>query len=374
MPNSPYTAGAYYRIKNLTEGNPDLYLTARDAKPGRVYFEARRKDDAHDIDSQLWYVMPLDHDRHLIANRGSGLVLSITNNSRYPSYSAQQGEVQQETTGSSQTWYLRPVNPDDASVARIVNTNSNLYLGPNKTIADDKPAIGAEPVQSAEFAKGDDYSQSWRLETFDGIREVGQYVRRVPGDADAITDVDRLTGFTPPTRQTTDEVLIGSLLIPFPIVNDDVLSLSRRAKENPYYVLKRYGYWRNVYSYDHSGASSFTRERDVTVGLTTSNAKQVETLMGLKVSAKASLGFGGFGAEISAEAEYQLKTNTTDTTTTQNSVTTTIKRSYSPGKRVAEAIWYREDRFVLERLNGEKVIEWKTLNEDRQVSDAYPAT
>lgn len=35
------------------------------------------------------------------------------------------------------------------------------------------------------------------------------------------------------------------------------------------------------------------------------------------------------------------------------------------GSRASEAIWYREDHFVLERLNGEKVLDWKILDPDR---------
>ncbi|MBX9421489.1 hypothetical protein [Streptomyces lateritius] len=46
--------------------------------------------------------------------------------------------------------------------------------------------------------------------------------------------------------KTTAEVLIGSVMLPFPLSNDPVLKRQRQAQENPYDVLKHYGYRRNV--------------------------------------------------------------------------------------------------------------------------------
>jgi Insecticidal Crystal Toxin, P42/Ricin-type beta-trefoil lectin domain-like len=325
-------------------------------------------------ESQLWYVMPLDNDRHLIVNRGSGLVLNVKDSSRAPHWTVRQDPIQPTTTDTGQTWYLRPVAEDQPyDAAKIVNTNSNLYLGPN-SCWDNGPAVSADLVQDDPLPADYPGSQAWSLQAAGAYQKlILPHAKRVPGDADAIADVDRLTGFLAPANDKTTETLIGSVLIPFPLVKDPVLNRRRQAQENPYYVLKRFGYWRNVYYYDHSGASAFTQKKEVTIGLTTSNAKQVEETAGVKVSANASFGFLGVGMEISAEAEYQLKTTTTDTTSTEHTVKTTIQRDYNAGKRVAEAIWYREDRFVLERLNGEKVLDWKILNPDRMVTDAYPA-
>ncbi|MFD5419363.1 hypothetical protein ACFWJT_15235 [Streptomyces sp. NPDC127069] len=106
---------------------------------------------------------------------------------------------------------------------------------------------------------------------------MAQRLRRgcAPSEAQA-GDVIRLKGFAPPAGDRTDQVLVGSVLIPFPFINDPVLSRARQGQENPYYVAKRYGSWRNVYYYEHSGASAYTKEEKVTVGVTTSNTKEVE--------------------------------------------------------------------------------------------------
>ncbi|TDU73650.1 hypothetical protein [Streptomyces sp. KS 21] len=93
----------------------------------------------------------------------------------------------------------------------------------------------------------------------------------------------------------------------------------------------------------------------------------------MKVTAKTEFSFFGAASEISVEAEYQLKTSTTSTNTATNTTTTTIQRDYQAGKRRAKAIWYQEDRFVLERLNGQKVVDWVIRKPDRMITDAYPA-
>ena len=50
----------------------------------------------------------------------------------------------------------------------------------------------------------------------------------------------------------------------------------------------------------------------------------------------------------------------------------TIQRSYHADKRVTEAVWYRNDRYVLERLDGTVVLSWTTRNPNMTVNDAYP--
>ncbi|MFE6848251.1 RICIN domain-containing protein [Streptomyces sp. NPDC057686] len=370
MPQSPYIPGAYYRIKNLTQ-NSDFYLTAPGTGGGLVTFEKRRTEGEPDFELQLWYVMPLDNDRHLIANRASGLVLNVVGNSRSVNAQVEQFAIQPDTTASAQAWYMR-LRADHISEASIVNAGSNLLLSPDLRSGYGFYA-GKTPVLSAPYRADSYFSQVWGLETYSGYGEVGHYLRREAGDADDIPDITRLTGYSPPSRDRTAETLVGSVLIPFPFINDPVLTRPRQAQENPYYVLKRFGYWRNVYYYEHSGASSYTKSETVTVGLTTSNSKQVEHTAGVKVTAKTEFSFFGAASEISVEAEYQLKTSTTSTNTATNTTTTTIQRDYQAGKRRAEAIWYREDRFVLERLNGQKVVDWVIRNPDRMITDAYPA-
>ncbi|SOF02857.1 Insecticidal Crystal Toxin, P42 [Streptomyces sp. OV198] len=110
----------------------------------------------------------------------------------------------------------------------------------------------------------------------------------------------------------------------------------------------------------------------VTAGLATSNFKQVEEAAGAKVSAKTGFSFFGAANELSMEAECQLKMTTSTMTSPQDTTSTTIQRQYQEGKRRAEVIWYREDRFVLERLNGQKVVDWIIRNPDRMIADVCP--
>ena len=55
---------------------------------------------------------------------------------------------------------------------------------------------------------------------------------------------------------------------PFVLVEDPALDRQRQAQENPYYILRRYGFWQREFSYQHSGASDLTESKQTTVGLT----------------------------------------------------------------------------------------------------------
>ncbi|MFD0374366.1 hypothetical protein [Streptomyces sp. NPDC127112] len=371
MPQSQYTPGAYFQISNLTRDVPNLYLTAPGTSPGAVTFQKPSSKDGVPDASQLWYVMPLDNDRHLIVNRGSGLALGSKNGSKDLYTAVEQQPAKADLIGGGQTWYMR-MEADHLSRAELVNADSNLVLSPD-TRSGYGYYPGKSPVLEAKYPAGVYHSQMFALECYSGYGAVAPHLRRRPGDADDIGDVIRLKGFAPPAGDRTDQVLVGSVLIPFPFINDPVLSRARQGQENPYYVLKRYGSWRNVYYYEHSGASAYTKEEEVTVGVTTSNTKEVEHTAGVKLTATSEFSFMGASTTLSVEAQYQLKVSTTTTSTSENTRKTTIRREYPAGPRRAEAIWYREDRFVLERLNGEHVLEWAVRNPDRVITDAYPA-
>jgi hypothetical protein len=41
-------------------------------------------------------------------------------------------------------------------------------------------------------------------------------------------------------------------------------------------------------------------------------------------------------------------------------------------QRMTEAIWYRSDKYVLERLNGTVVLDWTARDPNTSIADAYP--
>ncbi|WP_328759862.1 hypothetical protein [Streptomyces sp. NBC_00271] len=110
----------------------------------------------------------------------------------------------------------------------------------------------------------------------------------------------------------------------------------------------------------------------VTAGLATSNFKQVEETAGVKVSAKTGFSFLGAANELSMEAECQLKTTTNTMTSTQDTTSTTIQRQYTGRQAPSRSHLVPRDRFVLERLNGQKVVDWIIRNPDRMIADVCP--
>ncbi|MFE3022299.1 hypothetical protein [Streptomyces sp. NPDC059256] len=105
---------------------------------------------------------------------------------------------------------------------------------------------------------------------------------------------------------------------------------------------------RTVYFYDHSGQMNKKESQSVTVGLST-NAREVETTTGISVTAETGAKYKGFSASLS----YQLRTCVAAESTQSSSRTVTVERdSPANGRRLAQSIWFRADRHVLERTDG----------------------
>lgn len=189
----------------------------------------------------------------------------------------------------------------------------------------------------------------------------------------AVGGILRMSGHSRPHPETTREVLIGTTLLPFPLVSDPALGRARQAAESPYYLLKRYGYYKIVYYYEHSGQVSKKESQSTTIGMTTSNAREVETTTSISVTAETSFQYKGFSASLSTTISHQLRTRVAQETTQSSSRTVTVEREYpANGKRLSQAIWFRADRYVLERTDGGKVTEWETTTDQDTIDDVYP--
>ena len=144
---------------------------------------------------------------------------------------------------------------------------------------------------------------------------------------------------------------------PFVLVHDPAYDRRRQARENPYYILRRYGFWQREYSYEHGGAADLTESKQTTVGLTTTDAATVEDTASISVTAEAGFGLHGFGASLTATISNELMVTTTHEEVRNHSELETIERTYHVGNRVTEAVWYRSDLYKLERLDGTVVLD-----------------
>jgi hypothetical protein len=360
MPQIP--AGRSYRIKNQRSG---LYMNVRaySANEGALLelWQLQPRGDANRR-SQIWHVFPLDFGRYLLANKGSGLVVNVVGNSTIPGERLEQYHLQPLNSRPAQQWMLHDVA---AGAVQIINDKSQLLANLR--------SWGTAPSTLLEqwTLAGDSHAtaQHWLFEVEDEYRRVIDLPEiTYPG----IGDIHRMTSYQPTPSDKTSPVEVGAMAYPFPLVRDPAFDRRRQAQENPYYILRRYGYWERVYSYEHGGASDYTHREETTVGLTTTNGRTVEDTTSISVTAEASFGFKGAGASLSTTISRELKVTTTHEEVKSHFRTVTIERIYQAGRRVTEAIWYRSDKYVLERLNGTVVLDWVTRNPNMSIADAYP--
>lgn len=362
MPQIP--AGRSYKIKNRRS---NLYVNvhsySQDEGKELQQWHLQPQSDSNRR-SQIWHIFPLDFGRYLLANKSSGQVANVYRNDTAPSAWLQQYPLQQQSARPAQQWMLHDV-PGSGGAVQVINDKSQLLMNVDRYST--SPGVHLEQWTLASGA--DAGSQQWFFEVEDEYKPVLDLPHTsYPG----IGDIHRMTSYSPTPSAKTEPVQVGAMAYPFPLVRDPAYNRQRQARENPYYILRRYGYWERVYSYEHGGASDYTHTEETTVGLTTTNARTVEETTTISVTAEASFGFKGFGASLSSTISHELKVTTTHEEVKSHSRRVELKRQYFAGKRVTEAIWYRNDKYVLERLNGTVVLDWVTRDPNTAIADAYP--
>jgi hypothetical protein len=359
----PIQPGSSYRIKNKRS---NLYLSVvGNSLKESALLEQREVQAGQDRMSQVWHVFPLDFGSYLLVNKASGLVVNIAWNSTDSSAKAEQYRLQ--TPGEeqpAQQWFLRDSGD---GVYEIINNKSQQLLSVVWYSQEPSALIEQYPHTSDERSD----AQRWLLEVEDEYKVVADLTRRPDTD---IGDIHRMTSYQPTPANQTEPVEIAAMAYPFVLVHDPALGRQRQAQENPYYILRRYGFWQREYSYEHSGAADFNMSEQTTVGLTTTDTGAVERTASISVTAEAGFGLHGFGASLTATISNELMVTTTHEEVKNHSEQETIQRSYHAGKRVTEAVWYRNDRYVLERLDGIVVLSWTTRNPNMTITDAYPSS
>ncbi|SEC10046.1 Insecticidal Crystal Toxin, P42 [Streptomyces sp. 2231.1] len=313
--------------------------------------------------SQTWHLFPMDGNDYLLVNKRGGMALTPEYWSTGPS-GLDQYHIQREDKRPHQLWNLVDRG---SGWYQIINKASGLAITPERW-SGGRSAVDVYYAQQPGDANFD--SQLWKFQLVDTYRPVTD-LQPVPWPADGVGDVIRLTGHTMPEPARTPEVLIGQVAVPF-AVQDGGGSADQQAQHNPYLILKQYGYWERVFYYEHSGLSQYEEKQRTTIGLTTSNRTEVERTTSISVTAEAGFVFKGFSAGISTTVTDQLRvlraTEETETSEKEDIIT----RTYFVGDRVTEALWYRGDHFVLQRMDGSQVAEWRTRDKRSSVLDGWP--
>lgn len=359
----PIQPGSSYRIKNQ-RSNLYLSVVGNSLKESALLEQRELQPNGQDRLSQVWHVFPLDFGSYLLVNKASGLVVNIAWNSTDSSARAEQYRLQTPGAGTepAQQWLLRD---SGGGVYEIINNKSQQLLSVVWYSEEPSALIEQYPHTSDERSG----AQRWLLEVEDEYPVVADLTRRPDT---GIGDIHRMTSYEPTQSNQTEPVEIAAMAYPFVLVHDPYYDRQRQAQEYPYYILRRKGFWQREYSYEHGGAGDFNMSEQTTVGLTTTAAATVEHTASISVTAEAGFGLHGFGASLTATISNELMVTTTHEEVRNHSKQETIQRSYHADKRVTEAVWYRNDRYVLERLDGTVVLSWTTRNPNMTVNDAYP--
>jgi hypothetical protein len=357
----PIRPGRSYRIKNKRS---NLYLSVVDCSldESAQLDQQELRPYGQDRMSQVWHVFPLDFGSYLLVNKASGLVVNIAGNSIDSSARAEQYLLQTPDQKPAQQWLLRD---SGGGVYEIINNKSQQLL--SVVWYSEKPSALIEQYGHTSDERSD--AQRWLLEVEDEYKVVADLTNP---PYTGIGDIHRMTSYQPTPSNRTEPVEIAAMAYPFVLVHDPAYDRRRQAQENPYYILRRYGFWQREYSYEHSGASDYTKTKQTTVGLIDTDGTTVEETASISVTAEAGFGLHGFGASLSATISNELMVTTTHEEVRNYSEQETIQRSYHAGNRVMEAVWYRSDRYVLERLDGSQVLEWTTRDPNMASADAWP--
>jgi hypothetical protein len=358
----PIRPGSSYRIKNK-RSNLYLNVVGYSLNESAQLEQRELQPYGQDRMSQVWHVFPLDFGSYLLVNKASGLVLNIAGNSTDSSAKAEQYRLQRPGEEPAQQWLLRDSGD---GVYEIINNKSQQLL--NVVWYSEEPSAFIEQYPHTSDERSD--AQRWLLEVEDEYKVVAD-LTSLPDTG--IGDIQRMTSYQPTPANHTEPVEIAAMAYPFVLVHDPAYDRRRQAQKHPYYILRRYGFWQREYSYEHGGASDLTETQQTTVGLTTTAAATVEHTASISVTAEAGFGLHGFGASLTATISHELMVTTTHEEVGNHSEERTIQRTYHAGPRVTEAVWYRSDRYVLERLDGSVVLDWTTRNPNMTITDAYPS-
>ncbi|MEU6742109.1 RICIN domain-containing protein [Streptosporangium sandarakinum] len=359
------TAGRTYVIRNRKTGYV-LTVPGDSTEPTYLHTGYFMSNAVANMPSSVWHLFPLDNGICLLVNRRSGLPISVFANSADPSAVLEQNGIDRGATMYAWMLYEAP-----GGGYHIINKRSGLYMNVQNN-ADHVSARVEQYYRQGTPAA----TEVWDLvlqEEYKAVVAAGSVTR---GPAD-MGDIVRMTSYAQPARTQTDPVLIGQVALPFLMVSDPAIAgRLRQSVESPYYLLSRYGYWKMVYYYEHGGASEYTQTKEVKVGLSTTTSAEIQNTVGISIAADASVGFGfkyfGFSASLSATISSELKVTISASTTSESSRTETVSRSYPAGKRVSEALWYKEDKYVLTRMDGTPLTEWVVRDPYTCITDAYP--
>jgi hypothetical protein len=313
-------------------------------------------------DEQRWLILPVDNDKCKIMTKMNGEYMSVGSNGNILRWA--------ETAGKEQLFSFKNGN--------------NGYWNIQEGTKNEYVSVGWDGnILRWAWSGGND--QRFRLvpeqEQLPPTPRVGAYA------PNTIPDIPRVTSLAVPPPERSPYYLIGEVILPATYVNDSYYSdRIRQVENNPYYILCRERYWdrssgRGWY-HKHHGGTEDVRENTIRTGITTTEAKSIEEMVGIKFTASSSINFtmdlpgGGklsATSAISTEITKNLKVvQSVSTTRVEEEIQKVIVKLPASGREIVRVGWSLVDRYTLKRKNGSVVDMWELVEKGTLVEDSFP--
>jgi hypothetical protein len=263
-------------------------------------------------------VLPVEPggNRCWIAADVSGLPLHLT-----PDGHLNQDIVWNNPSDLTSQWELEDSGGDTCWIKRV---SKAIYVHPG--LGDWLHKKG-NTLWATEEGRGADYF-NWEV----SISEEGNFPDIHQITHAHIPDVERLATHHIPAERTA-ETLVGQVAVPFLMINDR--DRVWQANHSSYYIISRYGYWDRVFFYEHSETSTLMESQETTVGVVSTNAKEIERTTNFSVNVECGFSFKGASASVGASVSKGLRVSQTTSTTTSSSVTRKVEREFKDdGKKL----------------------------------------
>jgi hypothetical protein len=163
------------------------------------------------------------------------------------------------------------------------------------------------------------------------------------------------------------------MLIPYTMVDDEILTPQQSAEQSPLYLLERQVFYKLIDHFHNTTAiNQDSPPLEITSGVETTESETFWNSTGISITASAGIELKGFSASVSTTVTQEFGYSSQSTVTELEKRSRTVTMTTRPNH--ATAIWQKMTRFVLYRHDGtdvEPVATWD-LGEDSHVLDEYP--
>lgn len=330
----------------------------------------------HGGDNQQWLVMPTypGSDEYFIANKATGDILDIGGQENHGATNVY-GYEGHAHGGENQLFRLWQPVINEYYISSPIDRNRTLDISIDIDTWEDPWEVPwtASNINFTSYHGGNNQTFAF-LDSGDIPTQIAGYM---PIDAAIEPDLPgEITRMNESIADEINEVIMGETVIPFPMVkNDPLLNRRLQAKESPYYKVTKSRLYKKIYDETWAKGDMTTKTQEATIGMTQHSLSEVSRMLSVTFTASAEVGFakGAFSGSASSSFSRTLETKSRAlneiTNITEEKTKLEEKHNGDMHKRLVK---YRlVERYLLERSNGTKVLEWDVHVKDRDKGISY---